>query len=253
MLSNYLVVLVALSILFGMSDAQGAGKIYTGHGFFNDNCPITTCASLATSCALGKYLKDCGLTNTNPGNCDESCTGLPQDADWTSNGGQSATGCTWACKADFNKVGNTCVLKECSATLPLPFPNTQFKTDATGLFPGGCKYTCSPGFAAGGAAADGRGPATCTACPAGKKAAIGDTVCSNCPAGTFSTANSGSCTPCPPKFYSTSEGTANSCTDCKSTWCDTGKWKDNCGGTNPGSCTLCQNTNWNPDPALRPT
>ncbi len=186
MRSNYLVVLVALSIFFRMSDAQGIGKIYTGHGCFFNNCPITTCASLASSCGLKKYRANCGSTSTEPGDCLSCINTLPQNAEWTSNGVLSATGCTWACKADYALSGGQCVLKErASNSKPLPIANSEFKTDGTGAFPQR-RFQCAAGFLASLALnSEGRGPLTCTGCAAGTKIAAGETTSRNCPAGTF--------------------------------------------------------------------
>lgn len=95
-------------------DCEACSPIANQYGWTSDgknnDCAFT--------CRSGYYYSDtprscqvCPIgTYTEVGNTDracKSCTGLPANADWTSNG-ISRDSCTWQCKAGFNKRGNAC-------------------------------------------------------------------------------------------------------------------------------------------------
>ena len=237
------IILAIFTAFFQHSVAQGTGKVYTGHGYFGNNCPIAACSTLAAACVNGKYLAGCRTTNTDQGTCTGCSNSLPANAAWTSNGGLSATGCTWACLANFDLSGNQCILKTCSSNSKPLITNSAFKpgTDAnSGAYPY-CNYQCLAGYIPVGSAADGRGPQTCDLCSAGTVAAVGASTCTNCPKGTYSASGAGECTACPPNTFSNTVGTANACSACTSWYCDTGKWRSNCGGSTEGECLGCNN------------
>ncbi len=225
----------------------GPGKFYSGHGFYSDNCPIGDCSTRAASCEIGKFLSGCG-----GGTADGTCVGcstllsggaLPQNAEWTSNGGQSSTGCTWRCTSNYalNGGGTACELKQCASNGFGAVLNSVFKDGINGQYPT-CQYECSAGYFPVGTTS--RGPERCDGCAAGTVAARGVSGCSDCPAGFFSAAAAGQCTACPANTFSDTTRTADKCSDC--TYCLSGQFKQGCGGSNSGSCSQCTQSTYTP-------
>jgi hypothetical protein len=228
---------------------NGINRWYSGHGGFSTsgpgNCPITECNANAapTLCGIGYYLADCGRNSA--GNCNSMCTNsIPSNAEYSSNGGTSPTGCAWACKVNYEKVAGGCVLKECaSASIGKPsIDNSAFLTNVDGAIP--CQYQCNAGYVGSGEVRDEqnrlRGPLECNMCPAGKAAAAGAPSCTLCGAGTFTDVGGlAACKPCDPLTFS--EGAQNTgCSPCQ-VCLTAGKFRSNCGGASPGSCEFCSN------------
>jgi hypothetical protein len=221
-------------------------RYYSDHGGYSNNCPITVCDH--TVCPNGFYLASCG--GTSAGDCTSSCTGLPDNAVWSSNGGTSPTGCSWVCDVNYVKNGNGCSLKECANNNRGAIQNSTFLGGTEGSFPN-CKYQCNAGYIGAGSSADGllRGPASCSACPAGTAAALGVPTCSDCGPGYFSaSAGSAACSMCDAglrKYSTLNRNTeCSSCTTCPGN----GYFRQGCGFNSTGTCETCSNTQYSSTP-----
>jgi hypothetical protein len=248
-------ILVITFLAFDLCNAQtikapsvaNTPRFYSGHGGYGNNCPITDCSSHAvTACTAGKYLSGCG-GGTETGSC-IACSGLPQNAEFTTNGGLSASGCLWRCLENYELSGGLCVLKTCASAnegalrLPSGISNIQYASDENGgAFPT-CKYICMAGYSGPTASGD-RGPSSCTQCAAGTAAVAGSSSCTPCNEGFSSVAGSATCTACLPNTFASSKNSA-SCSACQ--LCSSGYYKSGCGPISPGSCAECGNTGYTP-------
>jgi hypothetical protein len=234
------------------SNPTGPNRWYSGPGGFSTsgpgNCPITVCNPLV--CPFGRYLAGCGVTSE--GDCNSGCTNfLPDHAVWSSNGGTSATACSWACDVNYelNLAATGCVQKTCAANLKGSVQNADFLAGTQGAFPN-CNYQCNAGYVGNGTVvrnADNtiRGPAQCDICLAGKAAAAGAPACYACGPGLFSASSgSASCSSCDQLTYSKLVQNTE-CLPCRACL-DAGQFRKNCGGASDGICDTCTNTVYTP-------
>jgi hypothetical protein len=218
----------------------GAQRYYSGDGGYENKCKITNCDT--SRCQHGQFLSGCG--EKNAGSCSACINVKPPNSIWTGNGQYNATGCTWACAANYKKVGDNCILQTCAEQGQAAVAYSDFLPGPEGAGTS-CKFQCNPGYH-GTTPAGKRGPESCNPCNPGTFAnTAGLTACSNCGPGLFSS-NQGStaCSTCVALDRKYSTGPQNQvCTDC--TTCGIGFYRTNCGGSQgPGDCTACTNTNW---------
>ena len=213
---------------------------YDGAGTTTSNCHVRACDP--TKCGNGFYLSGCGGPSnpTAPGVCTSPCTNKPLHSTYTSNGGLSASGCTWQCDTPtYTLYQGACVLSSCVATITEVSAGTYTIIDNT---PGVCTYTCKAGYYGPVAASGARGPATCTACLETKySAADGATTCSICGAGKFQTGTAKTgCQDCIAPYYNDITTGATVCKNCPTT-CPIGSFTNGCTGASPGTCAFCNN------------
>jgi hypothetical protein len=210
---------------------------YVGAGTTVSNCQTRACDT--TKCGIGFYLTGCGGASnpTNPGVCTSACTNKPSFSSYTSNGGLSASGCSWACNApDYTLYQGACVPSVCTVALSA---GSYTMLDNTA---GVCTYTCEKGYFGPTPTAGAKGPASCTACEETKyTSAIGQTSCLTCGAGTFQVGTAKTvCQNCVTPFYNDVTTGVTVCKNCPTT-CSIGSFTNGCGGSSPGSCVSCNN------------
>ena len=217
-----------------ISTSVSAGYYYTSHGGTNNNCRTAECAY--SSCSTGKYLANCGGSSypTSEGSC-ESCSGLPSNAQWTSNGGSDGR-CSWDCTNGYvkNQANSACIPSTCNVP-----PNTYLLNSN----PEVCTYECAAGYyVKTPGAPNSKGPSECEACSAGKFTNVHNslTQCIPCAQGTASSLTAS--TACPTctsnKDYAISTGNS-ACTACDASRCNPGTYLKGCGPNAAGECEGC--------------
>lgn len=211
-------------------------------------------ASACTPCGVGNY-----NPSSTPSTSDAVCQVCPRGT-WSAT--PSASSCS-ACSIGYYSGSEGSTVNSCAQCLAGTYAASTGQSSCTacpqGTFstvPGGSALTSCSDCPAGTYAAS-TGSQLCTDCAAGtsSSATKKTTDCSSnlCLPGSYSLARASACTPCPTgtaqsasgasvcpactnKQYYVGTGGVN-CDNCAG--CGVGRWKRDCGGSNPGTCDTC--------------